>query len=41
MIAILYGNGKGFEKKFIKIKISKIYEVFSLNESYVNVVDEK
>jgi hypothetical protein len=38
-LAILYGNGKDFEKKILKNKICS--EVFDLNDTYVNVVDEK
>jgi hypothetical protein len=42
MLVILYGNGEGFEKKKIKIKIySKIDEVWDLNEAYVNIVYEE
>jgi hypothetical protein len=41
-LAILYENGKGFEKKILKNKICfKSYEVFDLKEAYVNVVNEK
>jgi hypothetical protein len=40
-LAILYGNGKDFGQKIKNKMFSKIYEVFDVNEAYVNVVEEK
>jgi hypothetical protein len=41
-LAILYGNGKGFEKKILKLKfVLRINEAFDLKEAHVDVVDEK
>jgi hypothetical protein len=40
-MSILYEKGREFWKKNPKNKIwSKIYEIFDLNEAYVNFVDE-
>jgi hypothetical protein len=41
-LAIWFGNGKSFGKKILRNQTcSKMYEVFDLNEAYLNDVDEK